>query len=54
VFKNKNYLQFCEIYDYKKGKTTRVFYPSFFVVVGSEIRDPGWKKSGSGINILDP
>jgi hypothetical protein len=28
--------------------------PSFGAVVGSEIRDPEWIKSGSGINIPDP
>ncbi len=42
-----------QIYGYKK----RQFFPlsSFVVVVvvGSRIRDPGWEKSGSGINIPD-
>jgi hypothetical protein len=28
--------------------------PPVDAVIGSEIRDPGWIKSGSGINIPDP
>jgi hypothetical protein len=31
-----------------KVKTTKLFFPSFLFL------DPGWKKSGSGINILHP
>jgi hypothetical protein len=43
-FKNK-IVQFCEIYDSKKGMTTNFFSPmSFIAVFGSGIRDPGWVK----------
>jgi hypothetical protein len=40
-------IQFCEIYGYKKGKTTN-FSPSSFLLLfdpGSGIQDPGWQKN---------
>ncbi len=48
LFKNLTVVKFMAI-GYKKGETTNLWSPSFFVpVVGSG--DPGWKK----IRIRDP
>jgi hypothetical protein len=45
MFINKKII-FCDIYGIKK----KVVFPLlFFVVVGSGIRDPGLRKTGSGI-----
>ncbi len=56
-FKNK-IVQFCEIYGSKKKIWEQIFFHPcislLFLDPGSEIRDPGWVKSGSGINIPDP
>jgi hypothetical protein len=42
LFKNKNYFQFCENYDYKKARENKKnFLLLYFVVVGSGIRDLG-------------
>ncbi len=56
VNKNKNNVKFCEIYGFKK-----VWQPLnssvFFLLLldpQSRIRGTGWKKSGSGMNLLDP
>ncbi len=56
-FKNKIISNFVKFVATKKGMTTSFFSPLSFVVVldlGSEIRDPGWKKSGSGIRDKHP
>jgi hypothetical protein len=39
------------MYGYKKGE--KISHPPFLFLLDS-IRDPGWKKSGSGINFPDP
>jgi hypothetical protein len=39
----------------QKRPNRKVVFPLlFFVVVGSGTKDPGWEKTGSGINIPDP
>jgi hypothetical protein len=60
-FKNKNNLQFCEIYGYKKGKTTKTtfcFHPSLLLLFWDpDLRSGNMGKNqnpGSGINIPDP
>ncbi len=56
-FKNK-IVQFGKIYGSKKKAWQQIFFHPclslLFLDPGSGIRDPGWVKSGSGINIPDP
>jgi hypothetical protein len=53
--KNKIVFNFVKIMVPKKRFDNKFFFaPVFIAIFGSEIRDPGWVKSGSGINIRDP
>ncbi len=55
--KNKIIFSFVKFVAIKKGLTTNFFRPSLlllFLDLGSEIRDPEWVKSGSGIRDKHP
>jgi hypothetical protein len=64
MLKDKIILILCYLWLQKGRKTNFFFHPSLLLLFldpgswirdqGSEIRDPGGTKSGSGINIQDP